>query len=137
VHLLEPVSEFHTENEFRQVIVASRRRQLFLRGFDEFEDHDERGAVGDLKIDVLVEKIRDLGLYGLSQQGPRPLPQDFSELIVKGSWLNQFEYVIVQHGISLLRWKVEASTTPHDMPPFRFLPSRTFSDSLGQLAHLQ
>jgi hypothetical protein len=37
---------------------------------------------------MLGEKIRDLSLYGLSQQRARALPQDFGELIVKGPWLN-------------------------------------------------
>jgi len=40
-----------------------------------------------LEIAMLGEEMRDLGLYGLSQQGARALPEDFSELFVKGSWL--------------------------------------------------
>ena len=49
---------------------------------------------------MLGEKICDLGLYGLSQQRARPPPEDFAELIVKGSWLNESEYVIARPCIS-------------------------------------
>src|SRR5262245_25733004 len=62
-------------------------------------------AVLGLEISMLGEKIRDLGLKRFRQQRTSPLPQDFGELIVKGSWLNQFEHVIVGHGISLLQWR--------------------------------
>ena len=48
------------------------------------------------------------------------LPQDFGELVVKGSWLNQLEHIIVRHGILLLRWRSGGVKHPHDMPPFRF-----------------
>src|SRR5215475_15802721 len=78
---------------------------------------------------MLCEKLSDLGLYGLGQQRARALSQDFGELIVKRSWLNQLEHVIVGHGISLLRWRSGGVKHPHDMPPFRFAPSPTFSDS--------
>jgi hypothetical protein len=44
-------------------------------------------AVLGLQIGMLGEEIGDLGLYGLRQQGASPLPENFSELIVEGSWL--------------------------------------------------
>src|SRR5215470_913181 len=91
--------------------------------------HNALAAVLALEISMLGEKIRDLGLDRLRQQPASPLPQDFGELIVKGSWLNQFEHVIVGHGISLLRWRSGVVKQPHDMPPFRFLPSPTFGDN--------
>ncbi len=69
-------------------------------------------AVRGLEIGMLGEKIRDLGLYGLSQQRARPLPQDFGELIVKGSWLNQLEHVIVDTAYRSFDGEVEASSTP-------------------------
>ena len=75
------------------------------------------------------KEIRDLGLYRLCQQAARTLPEDFGELIVKGSWLNQLEHVIIGHGISLLRWRSGGVKHPHDMPPFRFAPSPTSGDS--------
>jgi hypothetical protein len=39
--------------------------------------------------------------------------------------------VIRGHGISLLRWRSGGVTHPHDMRPFRFPPSPTFSNSSG------
>ncbi len=96
--------------------------------------HNALAAILGLEISMLGEKIRDLGLDRLRQQRARPLPQDFGELIVKASWLNQLEHVIVRHGISLLRWRSGGVKHPHDMPPFRFLPSPTFSDSSFRLA---
>src|SRR5439155_21700316 len=55
--------------------------------------------------------------------------QDFCELIVEDSWLNQLDDVIVGHGISLLRWRSGGVKHPHDMPPSRFPPSPTLGDS--------
>ena len=45
------------------------------------------------------------------------------------SWLNQFDDVIVGHGISLLRWRSGGVEHPHDMPPSRFTPSPTLGHS--------
>src|SRR5215468_4396042 len=96
--------------------------------------HNALTAVLGLEISMLGEKVRNLGLDRLRQQRASPLPQNFGELIVKGSWLNQFEHVIVRHGISLLQWRSGVVKQPHDMPPFRFWPSPTFSDSSRQMA---
>ena len=57
--------------------------------------HNTLAAIRSLEIGMLGEEIRDLGLYGLRQQRLRSLPHNFGELIVKGSWLNQFGHVIV------------------------------------------
>src|SRR5712672_2065508 len=84
---------------------------------------------------MLAEKVRDLGLDRLGQQSTRPIAQDFGELIVDVSWLNQLDDVIFGHGISLLRWRSGGVKHPHDMPPFRFPPSPTFSDSSGGVAY--
>src|ERR1700677_398670 len=78
---------------------------------------------------MLADKVRDLGFNGLSQQNTRPIAQDFGELVADVSWLNQFDDVIFGHGISLLQWRSGGVKHPHDMPPFRFLPSPTFGDS--------
>jgi hypothetical protein len=86
-------------------------------------------AVPGLQIGMLAEKVRDFGLDRLGQQGTGPIAQDFGELIVEDSWLNQMDDVIVGHGISLLRWRSGGVKHPHDMPPSRFPPSPTFSDS--------
>src|ERR1700751_4818775 len=82
---------------------------------------------------MLAKKVRDLGLDSLGQQGTRSITQDFGELVVDDSWLNQLDDVIFGHGISLLRWRSGGVKHPHDMPPFRFPPSPTFSDSSGPL----
>src|SRR5467141_2184452 len=86
-------------------------------------------AARSLQIGMLAEKVRDLGLDRLGQQSTRPIAQDFGELIVDVSWLNQLDDVIFGHGISLLRWRSGGVKHPHDMPPSRFPPSPTFSDS--------
>ena len=81
---------------------------------------------------MLGEEIRDLGLNRLRKQAARSLSEDFGELVVEGSWLNQFDNVIVGHGISLLKWRSGGVKHPHDMPPSRFGPSPTFGDSSNQ-----
>src|SRR5258707_8334330 len=78
---------------------------------------------------MLAENVRDLGVDRQGQQSTRPIAKDFGELIVDVSWLNQLDDVIFGHGISLLRWRRGALNPPHDMPPSRFPPSPTFSDS--------
>src|SRR5579859_2845192 len=76
-----------------------------------------------------AEKVCDLGLDRPGEKGTGPVAQDFCELIVEDSWLNQMDDVIVGHGISLLRWRSGGVKHPHDMPPFRFPPSPTSGDS--------
>src|SRR5437868_4365459 len=78
---------------------------------------------------MLAEKVCDLGLDRLGEKGTCPVAQDFCELIVEDSWLNQMDDVIVGHGISLLRWRSGGVKHPHDMPPSRFPPSPTLGDS--------
>src|SRR5664279_2152633 len=77
---------------------------------------------------MLAEKVCDLGLYRLGEQGARSVAQDFSELILDVCWLNQLDDVIFGHGISLLWWRSGGVKHPHDMPPFRFPPSPTLGD---------
>src|SRR5258707_2727758 len=67
--------------------------------------HDALMTVLGLQIGMLAEKVRDLGLDRLGQQGTCPIAQDFGELILDVSWLNQLDDVIIEHGISLLRWR--------------------------------
>src|ERR1700693_2389664 len=59
---------------------------------------------------LLAEKVRDLGLDRLGEQGTRPIAQDFGELIVELSWLNQLGDVIIEHGIapSVEKWRRQA-----------------------------
>src|SRR5207302_10848421 len=91
--------------------------------------HDAPVAVRSLQIGMLAEKVRDLGLDRLGQQSTRSIAQDFGELIVDVSWLNQLDDVIFGHGISLLRWRSGGVKHHHAMPPSPFPPSPTFSDS--------
>src|SRR5437870_5736675 len=91
-------------------------------------------AVLGLQIGMLAEKVCNLGLYRLGEQATRPIAQDFSELILDVSWLNQLDDVIFGHGISLLRWRSGGVKHPHDMPPFRFPPSPTLGDSSSRAA---
>lgn len=86
-------------------------------------------AVLGFQIGMLAEKVRDLGLDRLGEKGTCPVAQDFCELIVEDSWLNQMDDVIVGHGISLLQWRSGGVKHPHDMPPSRFPPSPTSGDS--------
>src|SRR5680860_1750636 len=67
--------------------------------------HDAPVAVRGLQLGVLGEKIGDLGLDCLSEQGARTIAQDIGELVVERPWLNQFDDSIVGHGISLLWWR--------------------------------
>ncbi len=95
--------------------------------------HNASTAVVSLQFRILGEEIRDLGLHRLPKQAARSLPEDFGELVLEGSWLNQFDNVIVGHGISLLEWRSGGVKHPHDMPPSRFGPSPTFADSSRNL----
>ena len=74
--------------------------------------HDALVAVCGLQIGMLVEEVRDLGLDRLGKQGTRPGAQDFGELILDVSWLNQLDDVIFGHGISHLRCRSGALSTP-------------------------
>src|SRR5437868_5932832 len=93
---------------------------------------DALPAVLGLQIGMLAEKVCDFGLDRFGEQGACPVAQDFCELIVEDSWLNQMDDVIVGHGISLLRWRSGGVKHPHDMPPSRFPPSPILGDSSPQ-----
>ena len=79
---------------------------------------------------MLAQKIGDLRLDSLCQQGTGSGAQDLGELVVEGAWLNQLDDVIVGHGISRLRWRSGGVEHPHDMPPSQFT---TFGDSSTSL----
>jgi hypothetical protein len=81
---------------FRQVTVA----------------HDALVAVRGLQIGMLAEKVRDLGLDRLGQQSTGPIAQDFGELIVDVSWLNQLDDVSLDTAYRSFGGEVEASSTP-------------------------
>jgi hypothetical protein len=39
------------------------------------------------------------------------------------------ENIILDHGVSLLRWRSGGVEHPHDTPPYTFMPSPTFAHS--------
>src|SRR5438046_8489181 len=86
---------------------------------------------------MLAEKVCYLVLYRMCQQNTCPVAQDFGELILDVSWLNQMDDVIFGHGISLLWWRSGGVKHPHDMPPSRFPPSPTSGDSSADNAASQ
>src|SRR5262245_17774609 len=92
-------------------------------------------TLASLQISISVEEIHDLGLDRMRKQSMRSMAQDIGELIGECSWLNQFRNGIFRHGISLLQWRSGGVKHPHDMPPYRFMPSPTFSHSSSALRH--
>jgi len=74
--------------------------------------YDALVAVRSLQIGMLAEKVRDLGLDRLGQQSTRPIAQDFGELIVDVSWLNQLDDVIFDTAYRSFGGEVETSSTP-------------------------
>lgn len=61
---------------------------------------DACAAILGLALGMLDKEAGDLGLDRLREQGTGPIAQDFRELVVEGSWLNQSDDVIVGPGIS-------------------------------------
>src|SRR5260370_23821242 len=86
------------------------------------------GVVG-LQFGGRGQKLGHFRFDRLGQKGARPIAQDFSQPISQSPWLNQFENVIVRHGISLLRSRSGGSNTPTICRLPRFTPSPTFSHS--------
>jgi hypothetical protein len=93
------------------LVIAMQRAHEPIRGWHGVaavpghEHHHALPAVLGLQIGMLAEKVRNLGLDRFGEQATGPIAQDFGELIVEHSWLNQLGDVIVGHGISLLRWR--------------------------------
>jgi hypothetical protein len=55
-----------------------------------------------LEIAMSVQKISDLRLDRLRQQGARPVAQNLGERIGEGPWLRKLDDVIIGHGVSLV-----------------------------------
>src|SRR5260370_42250803 len=91
--------------------------------------HDAPAAIVGLQFGGRGQKLGHFRFDRLGQEGARPIAQDFRQPIDQSSWLNQFENVIVRHGISLLRWRSGGSNTPTICRLPRFTPSPTFSHS--------
>src|ERR1700736_2978479 len=91
--------------------------------------HDAPAAIVGLQFGGRGQKLGHFRFDRLGQKGARPIAQDFSQPIGQSPWLNQFENVIVRHGISLLRWRSGGSNTPTICRLPRFTPSPTFGHS--------
>src|SRR5665213_4433004 len=71
---LDPVVERYTENEFWQLVVAIETTPAFVGAFEQFEDHGERGAVGQasLRSDRAVPYGSEGAFNGIG--GPQVFP---------------------------------------------------------------
>src|SRR4051812_45319522 len=67
--------------------------------------HQPLAAVSGLSVGVAAEEGCDLRLDGLRQQGSRALAQNFGERVGERGWLDQLDDSILDHGVSLLRWR--------------------------------
>jgi hypothetical protein len=78
---LEPVSEFHTENELWQLVVTVEASPTSLRGFDELEDYGKCRAVRQaaLRADRSVPHSGKRTFDGIG--GPQMLPMLGREVI--------------------------------------------------------
>src|SRR4051812_20085673 len=83
--------------------------------------HQPLAAILGLLISVAAEEGCDLRLDGLRQQRSRALAQTFGERVGERGWLDQLDDSILDHGVSLLRWRSGGLEHPHDTPPH---PSR-------------
>ena len=64
------------------------------------------------KAGMPVEIIGNLGLDGIGQKLPRTTAQNFSQRILKGTWLGEFNDIILGHGVSSFngKWSFEHPT---------------------------
>src|SRR4051812_2963069 len=79
--------------------------------------HQPLAALLGVLVGVAAEEGCDLGLDGLRQQRSRALAQNFGERIGELCWLDQLDDIILDHGVSLLRWRSGGLEHPHDTPP--------------------
>src|SRR4051812_38811494 len=74
--------------------------------------HQPLAAVFGLSVGVAAEEGCDLRLDGLRQQRSRALAQNFGQRVGELCWLDQLDDIILDHGVSLLRWRSGGSNTP-------------------------
>jgi hypothetical protein len=98
--------------------------------------HDAPAAVG-LQIGGRGQKLGYFRFDRLGQKRPRAIAQNLAQPVGQNPWLNQFDNVIVGHGISLLRWRSGGSNTPTICRLPRFTPSPTFGHSSRWLTMLR
>src|SRR4051812_2539091 len=83
--------------------------------------HQPLAALLGVRVGVAAEEGCDLRLDGPRQQRSRALAQNFGERVGELCWLDQLDDSILDHGVSLLRWRSGGLEHPHDTPPH---PSR-------------
>ena len=93
--------------------------------------HDAPAAVG-LQIGGRGQKLGHFRFDRLGQKRPRAIAQNLAQPVGQNPWLNQFDNVIVGHGVSLLRWRSGGSNTPTICRLPQFTPSPTFGHSSGK-----
>src|SRR4051794_3051684 len=93
--------------------------------------HQPLAAVSGLSVGVAAEEGCDLRLDGLRQQRSRALAQNFGERVGELGWLDQLDDIILDHGVSLLRWRSGGLEHPHDTPPQPLTPSPTSAHTSG------
>jgi hypothetical protein len=63
------------------------------------------------KARMTINEIGNLGLDGLRQKLPRTTAQNFSQRILKCTWLGELNDIILGHGVSSFRNSIAASLT--------------------------
>jgi hypothetical protein len=76
-----------------------------------------------------AEQGCNLGLDGLHQQRSRTVAQNLSQRVSKTSWLAELKTLVSVTAYHSFGGEVEARNTPHDTPPYPFMPSPTFAHS--------
>src|SRR3954470_11857166 len=74
--------------------------------------HQPLAAVFGVRVGMAAEEGCDLRLDGLRQQGSGALAQNFGERVGELGWLDQLDDSILDHGVSLLRWRRGGSNPP-------------------------
>src|SRR4051812_6097834 len=87
--------------------------------------HQPLAAILGVLISVAAEEGCDLGLDGLRQQRSRALAQNFGERVGERGWLDQLDDSILDHGVSLLRWRSGGLEHPHRYAASSLTPSPT------------
>src|SRR5690349_24984305 len=88
-----------------------------------------------LQIGVLGEKLGDLGLDRLRQQGARSIAQHLGERVGKRPWLKQLDHVSIGHGVSLLGWRGGGLDTPTIRRLLPLSPSPTSAYNSWEIPH--
>src|SRR4051794_24741928 len=100
--------------------------------------HQPLAAILGVRVGVAAEEGCDLRLDGLRQQGSRALAQNFGQRIGELGWLDQLDDSILDHGVSLLRWRSGGLEHPHDTPPHpsrrHQLPRIPHGDAIADIA---